>query len=66
MTILEVDQRKPISISMGYHFGVGIVGTQNTIFPASYILCPSLCGHKFMVEAQIEVKSIAFSNGLLK
>ena len=34
-------------------------------FPALYILYPSLCGHKGMVGAQIEVKSVAFSNGLL-
>ena len=67
MTILEFDQRKPISINMSHDFyGVGIAGTQQTIFPALYILYPSLCGHKGMVRAQIEVQFVAFSNGLLK
>ena len=67
MTIIEFDQRKPISINMCYHFyGLGIAGTRQTIFPALYILYPSLCGHKFMVEAQIEVKSDGFSNGVFK
>ena len=52
---------------MCYHFYyVGIAGTQQTIFPALYILYPSLFGHKFMVKAQIEVKSDAFLNGVLK
>ena len=61
------DQRKPISTYIRYHFyGVGVAGTYQTISPALYILYPSPWGHKFMVEAQFEVKSVAFSNGLLK
>ena len=45
---------------------MGIAGILHAIFQALYPLYPSLDGHKFKVEARIEVKYSAFSNGLHK
>ena len=39
---------------------------QRRLFQDLYVRYPSLYGHKFMIEAQIKVKYLAFSNGLLK